>query len=205
MSWYPEVLKKYATFDGRAGREEFWTYALFNFLIFFGFYLVALVSRVPILMVLYYLFTLAVLPATLAVGARRLHDTGKSGWYLLLELVPFGAIVLIVFWAQASEFGPNAYGAKAPTEPGELAPPAPAAMPVAASVTRSTGSTRPVVQPVAGECSSCDALLEPGAHFCSVCGAAAPARRRFCTSCGAGLGEGVRFCGKCGAASPGVA
>lgn len=110
VSWYPEVLKKYAKFDGRAGREEFWVYALFNFLIFFGFYLVAFVSRVPILMVLYYLFTLAVLPASLAVGVRRLHDNGKNGWYLLLEVVPFGAIVLIVFWAQAGEFGPNAYG-----------------------------------------------------------------------------------------------
>ena len=49
VSWYPEVLKKYATFTGRAGREEFWVYALFNFLIFFSFYVVALVSRVPIM------------------------------------------------------------------------------------------------------------------------------------------------------------
>jgi uncharacterized membrane protein YhaH (DUF805 family) len=167
VKWYPEVLKKYATFEGRAGREEFWAYALFNFVIFFSFYVVAVVSRAPILMVLYYLFTLAVLPVSLAVGTRRLHDTGRSGWYLLLEFVPFGAIVLIIFWAEASHFGPNAYGAGAPTAPGEYARSAPSAAPWVATA---PGAATPAF------CDRCGTSLRQGAAFCTSCGVRTEAR-----------------------------
>jgi uncharacterized membrane protein YhaH (DUF805 family) len=185
VSWYPEVLKKYAKFEGRAGREEFWVYALFNFLIFFGFYIIAFVSRAPILMVLYWLFTLAVLPASLAVGTRRLHDTGRSGWYLLLEFVPFGAIVLIVFWAEAGRFGPNAYGAGAPTTPGEPAPSAPRAAPWAAPVALSAPSAPPIS---AARLVTSSAAPAPGT--------ATPA---FCAQCGTSLRHGATFCTSCGA------
>ena len=86
-------LTKYADFAGSASRPEFWWFALF----------VLLVSAVltTIGPLLGEIFSIAVLLPYLAVGARRLHDTGKSGWLQLLLLVPFaGLIVLIILWAQ---------------------------------------------------------------------------------------------------------
>ena len=81
---------KYADFNGTASRPEFWWFMLFVFL-------VALALNV-ISTTLGALFGLAVLLPQLAVGARRLHETGRSGWWQLLLIVPFGVIVLIVFW-----------------------------------------------------------------------------------------------------------
>ena len=81
---------KYADFNGTASRPEFWWFMLFIFLVGAA---LSLVSNT-----LSGLFYLAVLLPTLAVGARRLHDTGRSGWWQLLLIVPFGVIVLIVFW-----------------------------------------------------------------------------------------------------------
>jgi uncharacterized membrane protein YhaH (DUF805 family) len=81
---------KYADFNGTASRSEFWWFMLFVFLV--GAVL-SLVSTT-----LASIFYLAVLLPDLAVGARRLHDTGRSGWWQLLLIVPFGVIVLIVFW-----------------------------------------------------------------------------------------------------------
>jgi uncharacterized membrane protein YhaH (DUF805 family) len=102
MNWYLDVLKKYAEFNGRAGRQEFWMFALINFIIS-----VVLSAIRP----LGYLYSLAVLTPCLAVGARRLHDIGRSGWFQLLVLIPLiGPIVLIVFAAQDSQPGENQYG-----------------------------------------------------------------------------------------------
>jgi uncharacterized membrane protein YhaH (DUF805 family) len=86
---------KYADFNGTASRPEFWWFMLFVYLVAaaMGFFSTTLVS----------LFCLVVLLPYLAVGARRLHDTGKSAWWLLLWIVPFGVIVLIVFWVQESK------------------------------------------------------------------------------------------------------
>jgi uncharacterized membrane protein YhaH (DUF805 family) len=84
---------KYADFNGTASRPEFWWFMLFVFV-------AALVLNL-VNSTLGSLFGLAMLLPELAVGARRLHDTGKSGWWQLLLLVPLlGLIVLIVFWAQ---------------------------------------------------------------------------------------------------------
>jgi uncharacterized membrane protein YhaH (DUF805 family) len=103
FSWYVEVLKKYAVFDGRASREEFWMYTLVNFIVSLVLHLVS--------GVLGGIYSLAVLVPSLAVGARRLHDTGRSGWLLLIGLIPLiGIIVLIVFWVQDSQAGANKYG-----------------------------------------------------------------------------------------------
>jgi uncharacterized membrane protein YhaH (DUF805 family) len=179
VGWYPAVLKKYATFQGRAGREEFWVYALFNFLIFFSFYLIAFLSHAPILLVLYWICTLAVLPASLAVGARRLHDTGKSGWYLLLELVPFGAIVLIVFWVEAGQSGPNAYGVAAPRTPDEPIPAAPMNAPFAPPFPHGYGAA-----PLAAAAPP-PPPASAAPSFCSHCGTSLPNGTAFCTSCGA--------------------
>ena len=93
--------KKYVVFDGRASRSEYWWFALFTFL-------VQLVLRF-IHPALAGLFSLAVLLPSLAVGARRLHDTNRSAWFLLLYLVPIvGWIILIVFYVQEGK-EPNAY------------------------------------------------------------------------------------------------
>ena len=83
---------KYADFNGTASRSEFWWFMLFIFLVGAA---LSLLSTT-----LASLFYLAVLLPDLAVGARRLHDTGKSGWWQLLLIVPLGVIVLIVFWVQ---------------------------------------------------------------------------------------------------------
>lgn len=104
-NWYPEVLKKYAVFEGRARREEFWTYTLVNLIVSFVLHFIAGFLGL--------IYSLAVLVPSLAVGARRLHDTGRSGWWQLVGLIPLiGIIVLIVFWVQdsqpaANEHGPN--------------------------------------------------------------------------------------------------
>lgn len=114
MHWYFEVLGNYATFSGRASRDEYWTFAAVNAVIAI---VVGLVTKhvhngfgtaVQIAAMCYWL--VVALP-TLAVCVRRLHDTNRSGLYVLIGLVPvLGAIALIVMALQDSAEGPNAYG-----------------------------------------------------------------------------------------------
>jgi uncharacterized membrane protein YhaH (DUF805 family) len=110
MNWYLEVLKKYAVFDGRARRKEYWMFSLFNIIIalILGLGELSAGSDQNVLVALY---ALAVLLPGLAVGVRRLHDTGRSGWWLFIAFVPIiGAIVLLVFMVQDSQPGENQYG-----------------------------------------------------------------------------------------------
>ena len=100
---------KYADFNGRAGREEFWWFALFCVL-------VAAVFGILRLHTLGMLANLALLLPSLAVGARRLHDTGKSGWFQLVYLVPFVGLILMIYWLVQPSVGANEYGA-GPAEP----------------------------------------------------------------------------------------
>jgi uncharacterized membrane protein YhaH (DUF805 family) len=114
MNWYLEVLKKYAVFDGRARRKEYWMFSLVNMII--GFVLGLIegfagggVSDGP--GVLGTIYTLAVFIPAIAVAVRRLHDTDRSGWWLLIGLIPLiGIIALIVFMVLDSEPGDNQYG-----------------------------------------------------------------------------------------------
>jgi len=100
--------KKYADFNGRASRSEYWWFALAMFL-------VSLVLAV-ISSTLVNLFSLATLLPSLAVGARRLHDTDRSGWWQLLWIIPvIGWIVMIVFLVQQGQTEDNRFGAP-PTE-----------------------------------------------------------------------------------------
>jgi uncharacterized membrane protein YhaH (DUF805 family) len=109
MNWYLAVLQKYADFTGRARRSEYWMFVLFNLIISVA--LVAVETVVNGTNYVQSLYSLAVLVPSLAVGARRLHDTGRSGWWLLLGLIPcVGAIVLIIFMVQDSTPGPNQFG-----------------------------------------------------------------------------------------------
>ncbi|WP_046508297.1 DUF805 domain-containing protein [Streptomyces odonnellii] len=109
MNWYLGVLKNYAGFSGRARRTEFWMFVLFNLIV--QIVLTVIDSVIGLNSVLSGLYALAVLIPSLAVSVRRLHDTDKSGWLLLLGLIPLvGGIILIVFSATAGTAGPNKYG-----------------------------------------------------------------------------------------------
>ena len=109
MSWYLEVLKKYAVFSGRARRAEYWYFLLFNLIVVVVLSIIdAAAGTNPLLSGIY---TLAVLLPSIGVAIRRLHDTGRSGWWILIALVPLvGAIVLLVFYVQDSSAGVNEYG-----------------------------------------------------------------------------------------------
>ena len=112
MSWYFQVLKKYAVFSGRAGRKEYWYFSLFFCI---NYYIVVLIgfvlgSSVPIIYILYIYCLAILLPAT-AVSIRRLHDTGRSGWWLFTGLVPIiGEIIILIFLVGDSQEGTNQYG-----------------------------------------------------------------------------------------------
>jgi len=103
--------RKYVVFRGRAGRPEFWWWTLFELLI-----LIAAVIADTVLLrsesvgPFYGLSILALLLPSLAVQVRRLHDTDRSGWWLLLGFVPFGGIVLLVFFCMRGTEGPNRFG-----------------------------------------------------------------------------------------------
>ena len=133
MHWYIEALQKYAVFNGRSRRSEFWYFQLFNLLfglgitLVFGFIGLALSggnenSAVYVGDAANIVFALATLLPAIGVRIRRLHDTDKSGWWVLLGLVPFiGGIVLIVFCVQDSQPGSNQYGPN-PKEATAIAP-----------------------------------------------------------------------------------
>lgn len=109
MNWYLEVLKRYAVFTGRARRQEYWNYALFNIIV--SIMLSIVDSVLDTSGILSGLYSLAVLIPSIAVSIRRLHDTNRSGWWLLIALVPIvGAITLLVFMVQDSHPGSNQYG-----------------------------------------------------------------------------------------------
>jgi uncharacterized membrane protein YhaH (DUF805 family) len=109
MNWYLIALKKYVEFDGRARRKEYWMFALFNLLITLAIAVIEAIIGTPGFLGLIY--ALAVLLPAIAVSVRRLHDTDRSGWWLLIALVPIvGAIVLLVFMVQDSKPGTNLYG-----------------------------------------------------------------------------------------------
>jgi uncharacterized membrane protein YhaH (DUF805 family) len=116
MNWFIGALKKYATFSGRAQRAEYWYFILFYFLIYLGLAmldgLTGTFNAETGVGVLTAIFSLATFLPYLAVGVRRLHDIGRSGWWLLIGIIPLiGVIVLIVFLVKDSEPGENLYGA----------------------------------------------------------------------------------------------
>jgi uncharacterized membrane protein YhaH (DUF805 family) len=113
------VFERYAQFEGRAGRAEFWWFVLANLII--NVLLQILASAVDVLFIVGLLYSLAIIIPSLAVAVRRLHDTGKSGWWLLIGLVPLvGFIVLIVFYATEGDAGPNQYGEPDPGLPATM-------------------------------------------------------------------------------------
>ena len=110
MNWYLAVLRNYTGFSGRASRTEFWMWTLVNFIVGVVLYLLSL--AVHPLLILVIVYDLGVLIPGLAVSFRRLHDTDRTAWWLLIYLIPIiGAIVLLVFFCIDSTPGDNHYGA----------------------------------------------------------------------------------------------
>jgi uncharacterized membrane protein YhaH (DUF805 family) len=121
MNYYIKVLQQYADFNGRARRKEYWIYNIINSIIggllFFLDYLLGTtidfldLGEGNSLGILYLVYALFVFIPGLAVAVRRLHDVGKSGWMLLIALIPLiGAIWLLVLYLTDSNPGENIYG-----------------------------------------------------------------------------------------------
>ncbi len=113
MNEYLAVLKKYAVFTGRSARKEYWMFVLIHII---AIIILSMIEQSAGLVsngsgILSSVYSLAVLLPALGVAIRRLHDTNRSGWWLLLGFIPLiGAIVLIVFMATDSQAGANKYG-----------------------------------------------------------------------------------------------
>jgi len=124
MDWMLMPLRRYAEFSGRSRRKEYWMFVLFQIIV--GVVLGIIEGAVGLSGTiagaygpLSLLFGLAMLIPGIAVGIRRLHDTDRSGWWLLIALVPLiGAIVLIVFFVMDGTRGPNRFGPD-PKDPGQ--------------------------------------------------------------------------------------
>lgn len=117
MEEYLMVWRKYAQFNGRSGRREFWMFTLFNMIawaVLYGAATVALLNGSTgssiMLYVLCGAYALATLVPGLAVSVRRLHDTNKSGWWLLLCLVPLGGLIILILECLDSDPGDNQFG-----------------------------------------------------------------------------------------------
>jgi uncharacterized membrane protein YhaH (DUF805 family) len=109
MQWYLAVLKKYAVFDGRAHRAEYWFFVLFNVLISIALMVIDVV--VGTFGALGGLYGLAVIIPAIAVAVRRLHDIGRSGPWIFISFVPVaGPIILLIFMVTDSQPGENQYG-----------------------------------------------------------------------------------------------
>lgn len=110
MHWYLKALKNYVNFKDRARRKEFWMFYLIDLLIFVGLSVIEFAADLPA--ILSVLYSLATFLPLLAVTVRRLHDIGKTGWWVFIGFIPIiGPIVLLVFNCLDSvadnQYGPN--------------------------------------------------------------------------------------------------
>jgi len=124
------ALKKYATFTGRSQRAEYWSFALINIAVIIGiFFLLKEKAITPVL-----IFSAITIVPGIAVGIRRMHDIGKSGWFILISLIPYvGGFIFLFFAVKDSQVGSNEYGANPKgreKEGGENAPSSTGASPV---------------------------------------------------------------------------
>ncbi len=116
MSWYLAVLKKYAEFSGRAGRPEFWMFFLIHLIILIV--LFALSNRFSIFGIVYLIYALGTIIPYIAVAVRRLHDTDKSGWFVLIGLIPLvGGIILLILLALPGTSDSNRFGSPPAGQP----------------------------------------------------------------------------------------
>jgi uncharacterized membrane protein YhaH (DUF805 family) len=107
MEWYIKVMKNYAVFEGRASRQEYWMFQLFNIIVSFCLGLCIGVLNVVTKTdqtVLGNIYTLATIVPSIAVCIRRMHDTDKNGWWCIVP------IISLVYTIEAGQSGPNKYG-----------------------------------------------------------------------------------------------
>ncbi|MEC9424889.1 MAG: DUF805 domain-containing protein [Actinomycetota bacterium] len=137
LQWYVDAFRRYAEFGGRSRRSAFWWFVLVNWVV-----LLAVSVVVPTVGFLYWAVSL--LPSV-AVGVRRLHDTGRPGWWWLINLVPFGVIAFVVFMVLDGTREANRYGPDPKIGEAEVV----------------NGSV----------CSACGTALDHETVFCGTCGA----------------------------------
>jgi uncharacterized membrane protein YhaH (DUF805 family) len=137
MKWYLHALRNYAVFKGRARRREYWIFELMNAAIALALFVLAVeLGKVgyPYFLSLPFLYIVATTIPSLSSLIRRLHDTGRSGWWFWINLIPlFGPISLLIFTVEDSQPGENRYGPNPKKQPaaepttssdiGYLAPP----------------------------------------------------------------------------------
>lgn len=109
MKWYLEVLKKYAVFNGRARRKEYWMFVLFNVIVAFILGIIdGILGTTPII---YGIYMLAVILPSISVVVRRLHDIGKSGWWFFIIFIPLiGGLWMLGLMCTEGKPGENEYG-----------------------------------------------------------------------------------------------
>ena len=112
MKYYLHVWNNYVNFEGRARREEYWMFTLFHVIFIFllvfipSVFIDSSLAMIPLL-----LYMLATFLPSLAVSIRRLHDTGKSGWFYLISFIPYlGGLILLIFMVENGNKGNNKYG-----------------------------------------------------------------------------------------------
>jgi uncharacterized membrane protein YhaH (DUF805 family) len=107
MEWYIKGLKNYAVFTGRASRQEYWMFVLFNIIISVGLtFLGTMLNSVTKTdqTILSNVYSLAVLVPGIAVAIRRMHDTNRSGWWCIVPIMG------LIYAIEAGQPGPNKYG-----------------------------------------------------------------------------------------------
>lgn len=120
MNWYLKVFKQYFDFSGRARRKEFWMFMLFHYIFIFGasLLLFSLTGNIYeddepnyVVTTVICLYLLISIIPSLAVTVRRLHDSGKSGWWLLLNIIPYiGWFIIVIFTCMEGQSRPNQWG-----------------------------------------------------------------------------------------------
>ena len=181
MEWYLMVWKKYAQFDGRSRRKEYWMFILFNILAIMvlagigGAGMAMSEDKGAFLLIPFGVYALAAIIPSVAVATRRFHDIGKSGWMLVLLIVlgiiPFvgfiASVIQIVFLCQDSQPGPNQYG------PNPKFPEQVGLFPGNAGLTPFAIGVQPQQVTTASSlvfCKSCGTKLMDGSSFCTTCG-----------------------------------
>lgn len=137
MKWYLEALRKYAVFKGRARRREYWIFELMNSAIALALFVLAVQlgkAGYPYFLSLPFLYIAATMIPSLSSLIRRLHDTGRSGWWFWISLIPVvGPLILFAMTVTDSNPGENRFGPNPKRQPttnvtvspeiGYLAPP----------------------------------------------------------------------------------
>lgn len=198
---YKKMWTNYAVFSGRASRSDFWYAFLFNWLILIALSIFSYVfSELGLIFQLIY--NLARLIPWMALCFRRLHDTGKSGWFLLLEFIPVvGWIILLVLYAGEGEMGANQYGMNPNDinnyygQPYGGQSPYGNQNPYGYQPPFYDNTGQPNNQQYYNNAPPQNNMQPPTGYSQPV---QPPVQNKFCKGCGIPISENVRFCANCG-------